>query len=275
MEQRYVGRADVLTVTYESLRADKDRVMREVCDFVGLPFDAAVLEDAYRATSRPTADQRAAERREVVEALTLIRGCFMPKAGLGGEVRYLRSLSVVQGTAVNIMRTAVLLLMLVLIVRQQITIGQFVALFFYSFYVFGPLQANFVDSETIVTLGMGNAGADWTSDENLAALTQLADWGSSGALGDSPNGLAYDDAWPLYTEGTGVIPDDKIAEIVTEVFDLRPKGIIQMLDLLRPIYQKTAAYGHFGRSEPEFTWEKTDKAEVLAAEAGVKRAANA
>ena len=57
-------------------------------------------------------------------------------------------------------------------------------------------------------------------------------------------------------------------------FDLRPKGIIQMLDLLRPIYQKTAAYGHFGRSEPEFTWEKTDKAELLAAEAGIKRAAN-
>src|SRR5699024_4119543 len=64
---------------------------------------------------------------------------------------------------------------------------------------------HFVDAETIETLGMGNAGADWTSDDNLAALTQLADWGSSGALGDSPNGLAYDDAWPLYTEGKGVL----------------------------------------------------------------------
>src|SRR5699024_2105917 len=71
--------------------------------------------------------------------------------------------------------------------------------------VFGPLQAPFVDAETIVTLGMGNAGADWTSDDNVAALTQLAEWGSSGALGDSPNGLAYDDAWPLYTEGKGVL----------------------------------------------------------------------
>lgn len=74
-----------------------------------------------------------------------------------------------------------------------------------ALHVFGPLQANFVDAETIVTLGMGNAGADWTSDDNVAALTQLAEWGSSGALGDSPNGLAYDDAWPLYTEGKGVL----------------------------------------------------------------------
>jgi hypothetical protein len=57
----------------------------------------------------------------------------------------------------------------------------------------------------------------------------------------------------VYTEGTGVIPDEKIARLVMEHFDLRPKGIIQMLDLLRPIYEKTAAYGHFGREEPEFT----------------------
>jgi S-adenosylmethionine synthetase len=67
----------------------------------------------------------------------------------------------------------------------------------------------------------------------------------------------------VYTEGTGVIPDHKIAELVNEHFDLRPKGIIQMLDLLRPIYEKTAAYGHFGREEPEFTWEATDKALAL------------
>ena len=67
----------------------------------------------------------------------------------------------------------------------------------------------------------------------------------------------------VYTEGTGKIPDDKIAELVHEHFDLRPKGIIQMLDLLRPIYEKTAAYGHFGRDEPEFSWEKTDKAAAL------------
>ena len=74
----------------------------------------------------------------------------------------------------------------------------------------------------------------------------------------------------VYTEGTGVIPDEKIAQIVHEVFDLRPKGIIQMLDLLRPIYQKTAAYGHFGRDEPEFSWEKADKVQVLRDLAGRK-----
>jgi S-adenosylmethionine synthetase len=74
----------------------------------------------------------------------------------------------------------------------------------------------------------------------------------------------------VYTEGTGVIPDDKIAELVNELFDLRPKGIIQMLDLLRPIYQKTAAYGHFGREEPEFTWERTDKVQALRDAAGLK-----
>ncbi|HEX5358126.1 MAG TPA: methionine adenosyltransferase [Aquabacterium sp.] len=74
----------------------------------------------------------------------------------------------------------------------------------------------------------------------------------------------------VYTEGTGVIPDDKLSALVAEHFDLRPKGIIQMLDLLRPIYQKTAAYGHFGREEPEFTWERTDKAQVLRDAAGLK-----
>ena len=69
------------------------------------------------------------------------------------------------------------------------------------------------------------------------------------------------------TEGTGVISDEKIAALVSEHFDLRPKGIIQMLNLLRPIYSKTAAYGHFGREEPEFTWERTDKAAALKAAA--------
>jgi S-adenosylmethionine synthetase len=73
----------------------------------------------------------------------------------------------------------------------------------------------------------------------------------------------------VYTEGTGVIPDAEIARLVAEHFDLRPKGIIQMLDLLRPIYSKTAAYGHFGREEPEFTWERTDKAAALRAAAGL------
>ena len=76
----------------------------------------------------------------------------------------------------------------------------------------------------------------------------------------------------VYTEGTGVIPDARIAEIVREVFDLRPRGIIQMLDLLRPIYSKTAAYGHFGRDEPEFTWERTDKVQILRDLAGLSAA---
>jgi S-adenosylmethionine synthetase len=74
----------------------------------------------------------------------------------------------------------------------------------------------------------------------------------------------------ITTHGTGVIADDKIAALVNEHFDLRPKGIIQMLDLLRPIYEKTAAYGHFGRNEPDFTWERTDKAAALKAAAGLK-----
>jgi len=77
----------------------------------------------------------------------------------------------------------------------------------------------------------------------------------------------------VYTEGTGKIADDKIAQLVTQHFDLRPKGIVQMLDLLRPIYEKTAAYGHFGRDEPEFTWERTDRAAALADAAGVTRQA--
>ena len=71
------------------------------------------------------------------------------------------------------------------------------------------------------------------------------------------------------TQGTSVISDEKIAALVDEHFDLRPKGIILMLDLLRPIYEKTAAYGHFGRDEPEFTWERTDRAAALRAAAGL------
>ena len=70
------------------------------------------------------------------------------------------------------------------------------------------------------------------------------------------------------TFGTGRISDERLSEIVQHEFDLRPKGIVQMLDLLRPIYEKTAAYGHFGRNEPEFSWERTDKATALRAAAG-------
>ena len=67
------------------------------------------------------------------------------------------------------------------------------------------------------------------------------------------------------TFGTGRLDDDQIAKLVAENFDLRPKGIVQMLNLLRPIYEKTAAYGHFGRDEPEFSWESLDKVETLKA----------
>jgi len=73
----------------------------------------------------------------------------------------------------------------------------------------------------------------------------------------------------VYTEGTGKLPDEEIAKLVAEHFDLRPRGIVQMLDLLRPIYEKTAAYGHFGRDEPEFSWERTDRAEALKKAAGL------
>lgn len=67
------------------------------------------------------------------------------------------------------------------------------------------------------------------------------------------------------TMGTGKVSDDALSAAVRKIFDLRPGGILQMLDLRRPIYSKTAAYGHFGREEPEFTWEKTDKADILKA----------
>jgi S-adenosylmethionine synthetase len=73
-------------------------------------------------------------------------------------------------------------------------------------------------------------------------------------------GVARPTSIMVSTEGTGKLSDDKLAALVQRHFDLRPKGIIQMLDLLRPIYEKTAAYGHFGREEPEFTWEMADKA---------------
>jgi S-adenosylmethionine synthetase len=70
------------------------------------------------------------------------------------------------------------------------------------------------------------------------------------------------------TSGTGAISDVKLSTLVREVFPLKPKGIIDHLDLLRPIYKKTAAYGHFGRNEPEFSWEKTDKVAILKDKAG-------
>ena len=71
------------------------------------------------------------------------------------------------------------------------------------------------------------------------------------------------------TFGTGKLDSCKLEALIREHFRLTPRGIIESLDLLRPIYKKTAAYGHFGRSEPEFTWERTDKAEILRKEFGI------
>lgn len=78
-------------------------------------------------------------------------------------------------------------------------------------------------------------------------------------------GVAEPTSISIDTFGTGQLGDDKIEELVREHFDLRPKGLIAMLDLKRPIYKKTAAYGHFGRDDADFTWEKTDKADALKA----------
>lgn len=82
-------------------------------------------------------------------------------------------------------------------------------------------------------------------------------------------GVAEPTSISIETFGTERIAHTRIIELVREHFDLRPKGLISMLDLLRPIYANTAAYGHFGREEPEFTWEKTDKAEALRSAAGL------
>jgi S-adenosylmethionine synthetase len=83
-------------------------------------------------------------------------------------------------------------------------------------------------------------------------------------------GVARPTSVMVNTYGTGRVSDAEITQLVLDHFDLRPKGIIQMLDLLRPIYEKSAAYGHFGREEPEFTWEATDKAMLLAEAAGLE-----
>ena len=82
-------------------------------------------------------------------------------------------------------------------------------------------------------------------------------------------GVAEPTSISVQTFGTGKIEDDRIIELVRAHFDLKPKGLIEMLDLLRPIYKATAAYVHFGREEPDFTWEKTDKAAALKEAAGL------
>lgn len=80
-------------------------------------------------------------------------------------------------------------------------------------------------------------------------------------------GIARPTSIMVNTHGTGTVSEEKLIALINRHFDLRPKGIVQMLDLLRPIYSKTAAYGHFGRDEPEFTWEQTDRAAALKADA--------
>ena len=82
-------------------------------------------------------------------------------------------------------------------------------------------------------------------------------------------GIAEPVSLMVNTFGTNKILEDKIEELVKNNFDMRPAGIVAQLDLKRPIYKKTAAYGHFGRNEPEFNWEKTDKAEKLKQESGI------
>jgi S-adenosylmethionine synthetase len=88
-------------------------------------------------------------------------------------------------------------------------------------------------------------------------------------------GVAKPTSVMVTTFGTGKISDERIGQLIDKHFDLRPRAIIQMLDLLRPIYEKTAAYGHFGRDEPEFTWENLDKVEALKMDAGLKQTAAA
>jgi S-adenosylmethionine synthetase len=88
-------------------------------------------------------------------------------------------------------------------------------------------------------------------------------------------GVARPTSVMVTTYGTSRLSDERLEALVSAHFDLRPKGIVQMLDLLRPIYQKTAAYGHFGRNDPEFTWERTDKAAALAEAAGIKQTVRA
>ncbi|TDI78776.1 MAG: methionine adenosyltransferase [Betaproteobacteria bacterium] len=88
-------------------------------------------------------------------------------------------------------------------------------------------------------------------------------------------GVAHPVALMVETFGTGKISDDKITKLIKRNFDLRPRAIIHSLNLLRPIYVKTATYGHFGRDEPEFTWEVTDKAAQLYSDAGIESAVEA
>jgi S-adenosylmethionine synthetase len=82
-------------------------------------------------------------------------------------------------------------------------------------------------------------------------------------------GVAEPVSLMLHTYGTGIMPKEEIRKLVLSTYDLTPAGIIKKLNLLRPIYRKTAVYGHFGRDDEDFTWEKTDTAEILRKKAGI------
>jgi S-adenosylmethionine synthetase len=82
-------------------------------------------------------------------------------------------------------------------------------------------------------------------------------------------GVAEPTSITVETFGTSKLSEDRLVQIVRDNFDLRPKGLINMLDLLKPIYQPTASYGHFGRTEASFTWERTDKVDALKDAAGL------
>jgi S-adenosylmethionine synthetase len=86
-------------------------------------------------------------------------------------------------------------------------------------------------------------------------------------------GVAHPLSLMVETYGTERVPPSRIVELVQKHFDLRPGAIVRDLDLRRPVFRKTAAYGHFGREDHDFTWEKTDKAEALRADAGIDRKA--
>ena len=96
-------------------------------------------------------------------------------------------------------------------------------------------------------------------------LKLLKNISSSKNPSSKPTSSDNSDSISVETFGTGKISDEQIVALVRDHFELRPKGLVAMLDLKRPIYRKTAAYGHFGREDSDFTWENTDKAELLRA----------
>ena len=106
--------------------------------------------------------------------------------------------------------------------------------------------------------------------DSKVADTSLADWGRKEILADRCEiqvsyaiGVAEPTSISVQTFGTGKISEDRLTDVIRENFDLRPYGIVKMLDLIRPIYKQTAAYGHFGREDIDLSWERTDKAEAL------------